>query len=264
MAARRRRISARAVAAGPLDAFERIPVLGEHLRELVSDGADLEHHHADGVGDDVVELPGDPCALLGDGDACGGLALALGPGGAFFRRFGLLGTLAQGVARDPSDHEPEGNEDEDAGRLIARDVVDDDHDADEHDDQANTRLHGAPQVPEQERACQPDDAEAADERKQQSVDERERRGQEPVGRRSGEGKAPTCEQRQHENRHRRYGEPQRRGRRARRVASDDELEHARDRQERDQQLEPVLTREVSDPAHELKVLQALPLRLLPE
>jgi hypothetical protein len=37
----------------------------------------------------------------------------------------------------------------------------------------------------------------------------------------------------------------------RRVASDDELEHASDRQERDQQLEPVLGRQVSDPDHVL-------------
>ena len=73
------------------------------------------------------------------------------------------------------------------------DVVDDDHDSDEHDDQARACLQRIPQVPEQERACQPDDAEAADEREQHSVAERDRRGQEPVGRRSGEGKAPACE-----------------------------------------------------------------------
>ena len=75
------------------------------------DGADLEHHHAHGVGDDVVELTGDPRTLLGHRDACSRLALALGVDGAFFRRFGLLGTLTQCVARDPGDHEPEGNED---------------------------------------------------------------------------------------------------------------------------------------------------------
>ena len=218
------------------------------------DGADLEHHHAHGVGDDVVELARDPRALLGDRDARRCLSLPLGEGRAHLRRFGLLGTLAQGVAGDPGDHEPEGNEDEVAGRLWAGDVVDDDHDAAEHDGQADARLHVVAQVPEQERGCQPDDAEAADERDQQSVDERERGGQEPVGRRSGEGKAPTREERQHEDRDRRYGEPQRRRRRARRVAPDHELEHARDRQERDQQLEPVLTRDVPDPAHALNVL----------
>ena len=74
------------------------------------DGADLEHHHADGVGDDVVELAGDPRALLRNRDTRGRLALALGPDRALFRRFGLLGPLTQGPARDPGDHEPEGDE----------------------------------------------------------------------------------------------------------------------------------------------------------
>ena len=69
-------------AAGPLDAPEGIPVLLEHLRELVPDGADLEHHHAHGVSDDVVELPRDPRTLLCHRDACGRLALALGLGRA--------------------------------------------------------------------------------------------------------------------------------------------------------------------------------------
>ena len=64
--------------AGPLDAPERIAVLGHCIGELVPDGADLEHHHADGVGDDVVELARDPRALLRHRDACGRLALALG------------------------------------------------------------------------------------------------------------------------------------------------------------------------------------------
>ena len=85
--------------------LERVAVLGERVRELVPDGADLEHHHADGVGDDVVELACDPRALLRHRDARRRLALALGLGRAFFRRFGLLGALAQGVACEPGDHE---------------------------------------------------------------------------------------------------------------------------------------------------------------
>ena len=160
---------------------------------------------------------------------------------AHFRRFGLLGTLTQRVARDPGDHEPEGNEDEVADRLTW-DVVDDDHDSNEHDDQARACLQRIPQIPEQKRACQPDDAEAADEREQHSVAERDRRGQKPVASRSGERKAPACEEKQYEDAHRRYRDPERRGRRGRRVASDHELEHARDRQERYEQLEPVFAR----------------------
>ena len=79
--------------------LERLPVLRERSRELVPDGADLEHHHADGVGDDVVQLARDPRALLGDGDAGRRLALALGLGRALLRRLGLLGPLAQREAR---------------------------------------------------------------------------------------------------------------------------------------------------------------------
>jgi hypothetical protein len=46
--------------------------------------------------------------------------------------------------------------------------------------------------------------------------------------------------------------------------ADCELEHPGDRQDRDQQVEPVLTREIADAAHALKVLQMLSRRLLPE
>ena len=184
--------------------------------------------------------------------------------GAFFRRFGLLGTLTQGVARDPGDHESEGNEDVVADWQWTGDVVDEDHDSDQHDDQARACLQRIPQVPEQEGARQADEPETADEREQHPVAERDHRDQDPVGRGRGEGEAATREQRQYEHSHRGYGEPQRRGRCARRVASDHELEHARDRQERDQQLEPVFARYVSDPAHALNVAHALSRRLLPE
>ena len=67
---------------GPLDAPERVAILGHRVGKLVPDGADLEHHDAHGVGDDVVELAGDPRALLRHRDACRRLALALGPGRA--------------------------------------------------------------------------------------------------------------------------------------------------------------------------------------
>ena len=82
------------------------------------DRADLEHHHADRVGDDVVELARDPRALLGDGDAGRRLALALGVRRAFLGRLGLLGPLAQGEAGEPADREQERDEDELARRVI--------------------------------------------------------------------------------------------------------------------------------------------------
>ena len=166
------------------------------------DGADLEHHHADGVGDDVVELARDPRALLGHRDARRRLPLPLGLRRAHLRRFGLLGSLAQGEARDPADREHErGRRRARCGRgrgccrrrstmpptTMARPIA------------ACLRVA---QVPEQERGRHPDDEEAVDERDQQPVDEGERRGQDPVRGRSGEGKAPAREERQHQKRDR--------------------------------------------------------------
>ena len=58
------------------------------------DGADLEHHHAHRVGDDVVQLARDPCPLLRYRDACGRLALAFGLRRADLGRLRLLRTVA--------------------------------------------------------------------------------------------------------------------------------------------------------------------------
>ena len=92
-------------AAGLLDAPQRVAVLRERLGEPVPDGADLEHHHADRVGDDVVELACDPRALLGDGDARRRLALPLGLRGAQPPPPPPLGPLAQREAGQPGDRE---------------------------------------------------------------------------------------------------------------------------------------------------------------
>ena len=115
MAPRRRRISASAVRPVCSTPVRASLSSAERLRQPVPDGADLEHHHADGVGDDVVELARDPGALLGDGDARGRLALPLGLRRAFFRRLGLRGPLAQREAGEPGDREQDGDEDEVAG-----------------------------------------------------------------------------------------------------------------------------------------------------
>jgi hypothetical protein len=177
-------------------------------REPVPDRADLEHHHADGMGNDVVKLAGNPCTLLCHRDPRDRLALTLGLGRTLLRRFGLLGTLTQGITRDPGDHEPERDEYEVTDCLRARDVVDHDDDPDDNDDQTSACLPRVAEIPEQKRACQPDEAEAANEREQQSVPERDRRSKDPIGSGGGERKASTREERQYEDGNRRYGDPE--------------------------------------------------------
>ena len=114
------------------------------------DGSDLEHHHADGVGDDVVELARDARALLGDGDAGGRVPLPLGPGRTFLCRFGLRCPLAQREAGQPADREQHRDEDELARGVVGL-VVDDERRAAEHDRQPDARLPIVAQVAEQER-----------------------------------------------------------------------------------------------------------------
>ncbi len=230
----------------------------------MSDGTDLEHHDADGVGDDVVEFAGNPRALLCNRYASGRLALTLSSNCADLGGFGLLGTFAECVAGDPGGHVPEGEKDVQARRLLAGNVMDDGQHRSTHDREAEPSLLAVAQIAKQERRRQPDDAQAVDERDERSVDDRDDDGQEPIGSCGTKGKAATPEERQHENRHRRDREPERRARRSRRVAIDDQLEHGGDRQECDQQLEPVLPREMPDPGHALKVLHVPSHRLLPE
>ena len=118
------------------------------------DGPDLEDHHADGVRDDVVELARDPCPLFGHRDPRGRIPLHFGRARAHLRRLGLLGTLADGKARDPAHRELDGDEDELAGRVAGK-VVDDRHRAANHDRQSDARLPQVTQVPQQECVGQP-------------------------------------------------------------------------------------------------------------
>ncbi len=48
-----------------LDVAEGAPQFRVRIGELVPHGADLEDHDADGMGDGVVQLAGDPGAFLG-------------------------------------------------------------------------------------------------------------------------------------------------------------------------------------------------------
>jgi hypothetical protein len=64
-------------AAGLLHVPEGVRVVPQRLRQPVPDNANLKHHHAHRVGDDVVQLTRDSRALLGNSDACGGFTLPL-------------------------------------------------------------------------------------------------------------------------------------------------------------------------------------------
>ena len=87
----------------------------------------LHRHHADAVADDVVQLAGDPGALLGDGEARLLLALELGLLGEPLRHVGLPKPLAEREADDPGDREGDQRPEVVAGRLGLRVVVRDDH-----------------------------------------------------------------------------------------------------------------------------------------
>ena len=149
------------------------------------DDADLEHHHADGVGDDVVQLARDPRPLLGDGDAGGGLPLPLGLRRANLGRLCLLLARLERVSRQPADPEQKRDEDELAGR-VARLVVDDSGGAADCDPEADPRVQGVAEVAEQERRDHPGDERARRERDEIAVDERQRQAEQPEGGRRAE------------------------------------------------------------------------------
>ena len=147
---------------------------------------------------------------------------------------------------------------------MSGDLVDDDRRAREDDGQADGRLDGVAHVPEQERRRHSDGEEALHEREQVPVDERDPRRQHPVRSRAGEGGKRRRAQSESTNaaaaaiaNH--IGEVGAPGS-SRLTASSSKPTL---RQEHDPPLEPVLARELSDPAHAVKVLQAPACRLLP-
>ena len=111
-------------AARPLDVRQRTLLVFEHHGQLVPDRSDLEHHHADRVRDDVVELARDSRALLGNRDARGRLALSFRLSRTDLCRFGLLRALSQDEPGDPGDREVDRDEDE-RTRVVSRDLADD-------------------------------------------------------------------------------------------------------------------------------------------
>ena len=168
------------VAAGLLDARERLPVPLQLGRQLVPHGPDLEHHDADGVRDDVVQLAGDPRALLRDGDTGRRLALPLRVIGTRLRHLGVHGALAQGQATEPRDREESRREDEVARRVVGV-VRDDDRQRADLDRQPHAAARRVPKLAEQERRGQSRDGDRGGPDHQPAVCEGE--AQRPGGRR---------------------------------------------------------------------------------
>ena len=224
-------------------------------------GADLQHHHAHGVGDHVVQLTRDPDALLGDGDPRGGLALALGVACALLRDLGPHAALTQPEAGEPGRRE-QARHQERLGRGMARIVDDHDHPAPDHDRQPDAAaLALVAEVAQQKRGRQTGELTAERERHQAPVDERQRGGEQPQRRRRTERPAMAPEQRQDERRRGRNREPQR-GRRCLVAASQRDLEAGLGRRQDDQQIEPVAADEGLQAGHPATVLHARGARLL--
>ena len=247
-------------AARLLDVLERVPVGGQLFGEVVADGADLQHHHADGVGDNVVELARDPRALLGHGEAGRRLAPALGLERALLGLLGLLGPLAQRIAGEPADREQHRDEDE-LARSVLGVVVDDGRRAGDHDGQAEARLRLVAQVAEQEGRDHAGHRRDHAEHDEPAVDERAPGRDHPDGRRCGEGEAAPQEQRQHDQRECRHREPPRRRRRVGAVPESG-FERDHERREHDQRVESVPADEWAEVAHGVNVLQRFGRRLL--
>ncbi len=214
------------------------------------------------MGDDVVELSGDPRALLRDGDPRRGLALSLGLCCARLGGVRLLGAGVERKAGEPGDTEQEGDIDE-LTRRVPRPVEDDRHHAGEDDRETHAREQGVAQVPEQECREDPGEIEARGVRDQPAVDERERCCQEPERRRRAERKATPCEKPEHDHRGRRDAEPEGRLRGVAVVAPDRDLQHGRTGEDDDHSVEPPSSRDPSQAAHALNVLLVRPCRLLP-
>ena len=115
------------LATGLLDDLQRLAFLVLVRLEQPAHGRGLHRHHADAVADDVVQLAGDPRALLGDGEACLLLALQLGLLGKPARHVGLAKPLAEREADDPRDREGDQRPEVVARRLGLRVAVREDH-----------------------------------------------------------------------------------------------------------------------------------------
>ena len=98
------------------------------VRQVAASGAGLDHHHADRVGDDVVQLAGDAGPLLGDTLAGQDLPFPLGPLGPVGERVEVLAAPPHVVAEHQRRRQhADGRDGLDDGDLVVGDAQDEQH-----------------------------------------------------------------------------------------------------------------------------------------
>jgi hypothetical protein len=95
-----------------LDHLECLALANELRLEQHPHTRRLHRHHTDSVADDVVQLPGDPGALLGDGEASAVFPLTLGSLGALSRLSRLRQLAAEREPDRPDDADDDAHEHE--------------------------------------------------------------------------------------------------------------------------------------------------------
>src|SRR5919201_4775307 len=198
------------LAAGLLDDQQGLTLLLLVRPEQPPRRRSLHGHHADAVADDVVQLAGDPRALVRHCQTSPFLALALGPGRPLPRLVRLVELAAEREPDRPGDGEDEAREDEVAEAALRVVVGHDGRDA-EPDREAGHGLR-----PVTERAHQDECRDRYQDRdetvgNQPPVDERGGRDRHAYRHRRAEREAAADEQRQRDREDREQVEPERPG-----------------------------------------------------
>ena len=212
------------------------------------DGADLQHHHAHRVGDDVVQLARDPRTLLGDRDARRGLALALGrarprppPRRPAAARSRSAKPASQTIANRTGMkmNSPAGV----TGRCRRR------RRRREHDDEAGRGLDASRRLPSRKAAARPATNAATEKttRRPSTNEIAAARSQTAAGAANGKRRRASSGRKSSDDR--RHGEPERRPRCANGVLAEGDLERALERGEHDERVERVLAEDSARIAH---------------
>ena len=142
------------------------------------DRAHLEHHDAQRVRHDVVELARDAGALLRHREPGSGLALALRLRGSLLGLGRLDVPLPESEPAEPPEREHRRDEDDVPGRVI-REVVDDDRRAPDHDQEPLAAPVGIREAAEQVGRREAGEVDGDREGDEPAVHEREPRREQP-------------------------------------------------------------------------------------